>query len=480
MGQEIYSLFREIKEIFDSNHVFNAGKIVDTPPMDEFLRYDPGQETPEIETVFGFKNEKSILRLAEKCSGSGDCRKTVLSGGTMCPSYMATRQEKDTTRARANILRDFLTHSQKANRFDHSEIKDVMDLCLSCKGCKSECPSGVDVAKMKAEFLQHYYDANGTPRRAKMIGNVSRLNSIAAKVPSIYNFVMSNEFTSSIAKQIMGFAKERPLPLLHAFTFMSWFKKWKNESKNVPVNKKKIFFFADEFTNYNDVQTGINFVQLFTALGYEVDVPEHTESGRAFLSKGLVRDAQKIAIKNVALLSEALAPGDVLVGVEPSAILTLRDEYLDLVPEELLSKAKMLASQTFYVDEFFTTEIKNGNIKSDQFTDEKKDIKLHGHCHQKVLSQLSATVHMLSLPANYKVDTIPSGCCGMAGSFGYEAEHYEVSMKIGELVLFPTVRSADKDVLIAAPGTSCRHQIKDGTGRKASHPVDIMWEALKK
>ncbi len=480
MGSEVYGLFREIKEIFDPHHIFNAGKIVDTPPMDEFLRYNPGQETPDIPTVFGFRQEQSILRLAEKCSGSGDCRKTALSGGTMCPSYMATRQEKDTTRARANILRDFLTHSDKANRFDHNEIKEVMDLCLSCKGCKSECPSGVDVSKMKAEFLQHYYDANGTPRRTKMIGNIARLNGFASKIPSLYNFMMSNKFSSSLAKQVMGFARQRPLPLLHSFTFKSWFNKWKNTVKANAGSLQKIYFFADEFTNYNDVQTGINFVQLFHALGYEVDVPEHVESGRAFLSKGMVRDAQRIAIKNVTLLSEAVATGTVLVGVEPSAILTFRDEYLDLVPDELLSRAKMLAAQTFYVDEFFAAEIKKGNIKSDQFTTEKKEIQLHGHCHQKVLSALSASVHMLSLPANYRVDVIPSGCCGMAGSFGYEAEHYDVSIKIGELVLFPAVRSFADDVLIAAPGTSCRHQIKDGTGRKASHPVDIMWDALLK
>jgi FAD/FMN-containing dehydrogenase/Fe-S oxidoreductase len=480
MGPEVYALFREIKEIFDPGHIFNAGKIVDTPPMDEFLRYEPGQQTPDIPTVFGFKQEKSILRLAEKCSGSGDCRKTALSGGTMCPSYMATRQEKDTTRARANILREFLTHSDKINRFDHAEIKEVMDLCLSCKGCKAECPSGVDVAKMKAEFLQHYYDANGTPMRTKMIGNISRLNSYASKVPRVYNFMMSNKLSSALAKKIMGFAIQRPLPVLHPFTFMKWFNDWKKTTKSTPGNLKKLLFFADEFTNYNDVQTGINFVQLFTALGYEVEVPEHIESGRAFLSKGLVREAQKIAIRNVTLLSEAVASGTPLVGVEPSAILTLRDEYLDLVPDELLDKAKTLASQTFYVDEFFAAEIGKGHIKSDQFTSDHRAIKLHGHCHQKVLSQLSATVHMLSLPANYRVDIIPSGCCGMAGSFGYEAEHYEVSMKIGELVLFPAVRNLSEDILIAAPGTSCRHQIKDGTGKKASHPVDIMWDALKK
>lgn len=479
MGDGIYNMFRQVKNIFDPQHIFNAGKIVDTPPMDEFLRYTPDQVVKPVATIFGFRQEESILRLAEKCSGSGDCRKTYLSGGTMCPSFMATRQEKDTTRARANILRDFLTNSPKENRFNHEEIKNVMDLCLSCKGCKSECPSGVDIAKMKAEFTQHYYDANGTPLRARLIGNIDRLNALASLLPSAYNFLMDSGPTAGLAKRMMGFAKQRSIPRLHTYSFRSWFKKWKSQVTTESTNGK-LLFFADEFTNYNDVTVGIKFVQLFSALGYDVEVPQHLESGRASLSKGLLRNARKIAIRNVALLSEAIAGGAPLVGLEPSAILTLRDEYLDLVPDDMLLKAKVLARQTYQADEFFIGEVKKGHIRPEQFTSEKRSIKLHGHCHQKALSGIGASVSMLSFPENYTVEVIPSGCCGMAGSFGYESEHYDISMNIGELVLFPAVRKAMNDCIIAAPGTSCRHQIKDGTGRIALHPVEILWDALKK
>ncbi|MEJ7738952.1 MAG: FAD-linked oxidase C-terminal domain-containing protein [Chitinophagaceae bacterium] len=479
MGEEVYALFKEVKHIFDPHQVFNAGKIVNTPPMDEFLRYSPDWKEPAIPTLFGFKEEHSILRMAEKCSGSGDCRKTHLSGGTMCPSFMATRQEKDTTRARANILRDFLTHSEKANRFDHEEILEVMDLCLSCKGCKSECPSGVDIARMKAEFLQHYYDANGTPFRTRLIGNFTRLNAIAAVMPAVYNFLMTNPVSSGWAKRLMGFSGKRPLPRLYNYTLKSWFTKWKTEHRP-PARNRKIFLFADEFTNYNDVPVGIKFIQLMTALGYEVEIPDHLESGRTYLSKGLVRQAKKIAIRNVKLLADAVADGTPLVGLEPSAILTLRDEYPDLVPDELLPKAKLLAKHTFYVDEFLAGEILLEHITGDQFTAETRHVKLHGHCHQKALSAINASIAVLSLPANYKVELIPSGCCGMAGSFGYEAEHYDLSMNIGELVLFPAIRTAADDVMIAAPGTSCRHQIRDGTGRTAHHPVEILWDALIK
>ncbi len=495
MGAPVYDLFRQVKYIFDPSNIFNSGKIVDTPAMDANLRYQPTPKvtgpsgTPAITspaTIFSFSKQESILRLAEKCSGSGDCRKTHLSGGTMCPSYMATRQEKDTTRARANILRHYLTNTDEPNPFDHHEIKAVMDLCLSCKGCKTECPSAVDVAKMKAEFLQHYYDANGTPFRTRMIGNFTRINRLASLAPAVYNFFLQNKTTASILKNTLGFSTERSLPLLHKQTLRSWFRQWqKTKPAPHPANEaaapgKKIYLFADEFTNYNDVEMGQKAIQLLSALGYDVHIPDHDESGRTYLSKGLLYSAKKIAIGNVKKLYPHVKDGTPLIGLEPSAILTLRDEYPDLVSEDLLDQAKTLAGNSFYIDEFLAAEIKNQQITSNQFTTAEKQIHLHGHCHQKALSALSATVTALSLPANYKVELIPSGCCGMAGSFGYEKEHYSVSMNIGELVLFPAVRSAADSVTIAAPGTSCRHQIKDGTGKTALHPVEILWDALKK
>lgn len=480
VGEKNYRLLEEVKRIWDPQNIFNPGKIVDTPPMHTMLRFTPGQDTPQINTVFDFGRTEGILRAAEQCNGSGDCRKTQLSGGTMCPSYMATKNEKDTTRARANILREFLTNSTKVNRFDHEEIKEVMDLCISCKGCKSECPSNVDMGKMKAEFLQHYYDANGIPFRTRMVGNFTKANNLAAIAPFMYNTVFSNGFTSSIAKKVMGFAPERSVPLLQETTLRKWYKKHnkqktKNQAKS-PLGK--VYLFCDEFTDFNDTHIGIKAIQLLEKLGYEVIIPEHIESGRTYISKGLLREAKKIAIRNVEMLKGLVTPETPLIGVEPSAILTLRDEYLDLVNNELLPEAVKIAGNSLLIDEFFAREIDKGNITKQSFTQAQRLIKLHGHCHQKALSSLTHTKKMLSLPENYTMHLIPSGCCGMAGSFGYEKEHYEVSMQIGELVLFPTVRKQPEDVIIAAPGTSCRHQIKDGTGRKALHPVEILYEAL--
>ncbi|MDQ4139707.1 MAG: 4Fe-4S dicluster domain-containing protein, partial [Bacteroidota bacterium] len=478
VGEKNYQLLEEVKRTWDPDNIFNPGKIVNTPAMDTFLRYEPNQDNPVIDTVFKFKDAQGILRAAELCNGSGDCRKTHLTGGTMCPSYMVTRNEKDTTRGRANMLREFLTRSEKANRFDHHEIKETMELCISCKGCKSECPSNVDVAKLKAEFLQHYYDANGIPLRTRLVGNFTNLNNLASVAPGIYNFVFTNKFTSQLAKKVVGFAPERPLPLLHKITLRQWFKKHQRQNKQTTASKGKVNLFCDEFTNFNDTEIGMKAVQLLERLGYEVHIPEHEESGRTYLSKGLVRDAKKLAIKNVAQLSKVVSADAPLIGIEPSAILTFRDEYLDLVEDNQYPEAQKLAQNSFLMDEFLAAEIGKGNITKDQFTKEKRLIKLHGHCHQKALSSVAFTQKMLSLPENYTVEVIPSGCCGMAGSFGYETEHYDVSMKIGELVLFPTVRKQPEDVIIAAPGTSCRHQIKDGTGRKAIHTLEVLYDAL--
>jgi FAD/FMN-containing dehydrogenase/Fe-S oxidoreductase len=479
IGEKNYRLLKEVKMAFDPNNIFNPNKIVDTPSMSSMLRYTPGQHTPTFKTEFRFYKQ-DILQHAEQCNGSGDCRKTELSGGTMCPSYMATRNEKDTTRARANILREFLTHSNKMNRFDHDEIKEVMDLCLSCKGCKSECPSNVDVAKLKAEFLQQYYDANGVPFRSKLIANFNKSARLGSIAPGIYNFFVTNPIVSKWVKQISGFAEERSMPKLYKTSLRNWFKKHiaeGNRNTNTP-SPKKVYLFCDEFTNYNDVEVGMKAILLLVKLGYEVVIPDHEESGRAWLSKGLLRKAKKIANKNISLLKDLITEETPLIGIEPSAILTFRDEYVDLAHDDLFEEAKKLAANTFMIEEFLANEQAKGNITPPQFTSEKKLIKLHGHCQQKALSSVNIAGKLLTLPSNYQVDIIPSGCCGMAGSFGYEREHYDISMKIGELVLLPTVRKQPEDVIVAAAGTSCRHQIKDGTGRKALHPVEILYNAL--
>jgi FAD/FMN-containing dehydrogenase/Fe-S oxidoreductase len=475
LGEKVYTLLLDVKNIFDPKGIFNANKIVNTPPMDTSLRYENVVDEKEIKTYFDFTKDESILRLAEKCSGSGDCRKTEISGGTMCPSFMATRNEKDTTRARANMLRQFLTNSTKQNRFDHEEIKEVMDLCLSCKGCKTECPSSVDVAKMKAEFLQHYYDANGAPFRSKVIANFTKSQQLGSLVAPLYNFFSQNKFTSGIIKQVVGFAPDRSLPEVSGTTLKQWLKK-----QNTPTAKRQVYLFCDEFTDYNDTSVGQTAYKLLTALGYEVLFAPHKESGRTYLSKGFVKAAKKLANANVSMLKDKITTEIPLLGVEPSAIITFRDEYLTLVDADLKLEAQKIAANTFMVDEFLAHEIDKGHIHSEQFSAEKQHIKLHGHCYQKAFHLVGFTEKVLSFPTNYTVEVIPSGCCGMAGSFGYEKEHYDISMRVAELVLLPAVRSAKADTIIAAAGTSCRHQIKDGTARKSYHPVEILYNALIK
>ncbi len=477
IGDRNYALLCELKENWDPQHIFNPGKIVDTPPMDSYLRYDAGQQTPTFDTIFRFHNQ-DILQHAEQCNGSGDCRKSHLSGGTMCPSYMATRNEQDTTRARANILREFLTRSDKTNRYDNREIYEVMDLCLSCKACKSECPSNVDVAKLKAEFLQHYYDANGAPMRAHLIARFTQLSRLGLIAPALYNFVMSSPSVSRLVKRIAGFAPDRSLPLLHGYSLRSWHLRHRKKSGNrKALTNGKVYLFCDEFTNYNDTHIGEKAVMLLERLGYEVLIPAHEESGRTWLSKGFVRKAKDIANRNIELLSPIITDETPLIGIEPSAILTIRDEYPDLASDERLPDAQKLARQALMFDEFFMQEVAAGRIRSDQFSADQREILFHGHCQQKSVGDPGATVKMLSFPTGHNVRTIPSGCCGMAGSFGYESEHYDISQRIGGLVLFPTVNNASAQTIVAAPGTSCRHQIKDGTGRMSSHPVEIMWES---
>jgi FAD/FMN-containing dehydrogenase/Fe-S oxidoreductase len=476
VGKKNYSLFREIKHAWDPAGIFNPGKITDTPPMDASLRYEPDQRVREFATVLNFAESRGILRAAEQCNGSGDCRKSHLMGGTMCPSFMVTRNERDTTRARANILREVLTRSAKSNPFDSDEIAVVMDLCLSCKGCKSECPSNVDVARLKAEWLQQFHDARGVPFRSRLIAGFSAAMAAAQLTPGIYNFVVTNDVTSRWFKQVAGFAEKRSLPKLHPTTLRRWHRSKANQGG--PFSNGRVFLFCDEFTNFNDVEAGIKAVRLLNRLGYEVTIPKHVDSGRAQISKGLLRDAQKLAIQNVELLKDVIRSEAPMIGIEPSAILGFRDEVPDLVPERLRGAAKELAKYSLLIDEFIAQEADRSRIHREAFTREPREIRLHGHCHQKSLASLAPTVKALELPVNYKVKVIPSGCCGMAGSFGYEKEHFDLSMKVAELVLMPAVRAAPAETLIAAPGTSCRHQIKDCTGRIAQHPAEILHDAL--
>ena len=474
IGDKNYELLRRIKSYFDPNGIFNPGKVVDAYPMDKSFRYEIDRDEPNIKTLMDFSDSEGILKAAEKCNGSGDCRKTHHMSGGMCPSYHATKNEKDTTRGRANTLREFLTNpkSTAKNRFDSPEIKEAFDLCLSCKACASECPSNVDVSTLKAEFLYQYQEANGYSLRGKLFAYNTRLNRLGSKVSVLTNAVYNSKLFGRLLKKISGVAKERYLPKVYSFNFNKYLQKLDKQTNN---EKQKIVLFIDEFTEYLDIEVGKDAIYLLTKLGYDVEL-YYAESGRTFLSKGFLKQAQNLVIKNVQELKKFADAGLPVLGLEPSAILSFRDEYKRMTSNK--ETALKIADNSFLIEEFLAKEITDGNLNSSDFTEDARDIKIHNHCHQKALSNQKVTFDILNLPTNYKVTIIASGCCGMAGSFGYEEEHYETSMKIGGLKLFPAVNKSAPETIIAANGTSCRHQIFDGTKRIAKHPVSILKEAL--
>jgi FAD/FMN-containing dehydrogenase/Fe-S oxidoreductase len=477
LGNLNFDLIKKVKEAWDPKNILNPGIIISEKPMNSSLRYDHTRLALEPSTVYDFSSTEGIIRAAERCNGSADCRKSSVIGGTMCPSYMATGDERHTTRARANLLREYLSMTGNSNGWNHPEIYEILDLCLSCKGCKSECPSGVDIAKMKGEFLQHWYDLKGIPLRVRLIANITSINRLGSLFPSLFNYVVKSRLIGGAVKRLTGFARERSVPLIYRYTLKRWLAR--NLRKINPVNPiSEVCLFIDEFTNYNDTETGIAAVRLLTSLNYRIITVRNKVSARTFISKGLLRKAAAIAAHNINIMAPVAAKGIPVVGVEPSAILGFRDEYPDLVRGELRETALKLSTMAMTVDEFIASEFKAGRISRDRFTTEAADVLVHIHCQQKAAGCGKATIEALSIPPSYIVREIPSGCCGMAGSFGYEREHYDLSNKIGELVLFPEVRSAGADALISAPGTSCRHHIADGTGRHALHPVQILWRAL--
>ena len=489
MGPEVYDLFTQVKNIFDDQGIFNKGKITGTPDMLTSLRYS-GKGHAENErsptTIFDFSAEEGILHLTEKCSGSGDCRKTHITGGTMCPSFMATRNEKDTTRARANVLRQYLTTRPEiiGKGAAADIVKDVLDLCLACKGCQTECPSSVDVTKLRAEFLYHYQKENGISFRTRMIGAFSKQMRAASAVAPLYNFLGGSRFFRRMINRVLGFHPDRSLPEVAGLTVKKWHLRRSRAGDGAGASAgaikpgRTVYLFCDEFTNYNDAETGKKTILLLERLGYTVIIPEHTDSGRAYLSKGMLMEARACAEKNVHALYDLIGEDTPLIGIEPSAILSFRDEYKSLLEGDMQKKAEALSRHVYLFEEWFHREMESGNVGQSSFITSVRRIILHGHCHQKALSSMHVASDILSLPKNFSVRVLPTGCCGMAGSFGYEKEHFDVSMQIGGLVLFPAIQGEPETTIIAASGTSCRHQVKDGTGRKALHPAEILFEAL--
>ena len=501
-GQDTYELMQQVKRCWDPDGLFNLHKIVDTLPMDSMLRFEnfgDKRETRDLKpkkTYFNWKaafdectapgatgartQTHALICTIEQCNGAGDCRKTNIIGGTMCPAYKVSGDELKTTRARANVLREVLTRGG-----DENLIKEVLDSCLACKGCKSECPSNVDMTSLRAELLQHYYDKHGTPLRTWLVARMAQIERIGFLVRPLYNAFASWSLTSCIIKKTVRFSVKRQLPTLSRYSMRQLVNKENLKSACSDIRPRKVFLFADEFTDLQEADLGLTFARLLMQLGYQVEIPRHVESGRAAISKGCLKLAKKIAEKNVGLLADIITDDSPLVGIEPSCILSFRDEYPDLVSPENRAKARKLGQRCLLYDEFLLREIEAGNISSNAFQNPELNIWLHGHCHQKALVGVEKTAQVLTqLLRGAKVHVIPSGCCGMAGSFGYEKEHYETSLAIGEMILFPAVRKAVKEqhdipTIVAAPGTSCRQQIFDGTGIKAVHPIEVLCKYIQ-
>jgi len=513
-GEEVYQLMRDVKHCWDPDGVFNMKKIVDTPPMDEWLRFEVGQKYKveeellsnntyynwraafdecKVEGASGVRSQAHALMCSiEQCNGAGACLKSNLIGGTMCPAYKVSQDETKSTRARANILREILTRGFESETFkdvvagkrvfDIKELSEVLDSCLACKGCLSECPSNVDMTKLRSEILQQKYDRHGTPFRSWMVARMAKMEEFGAMVRPFYNFFATWKPSAWVIKKMVRFSTDRQIPKLSRYS-MRKLVKIENKKYKEDLSKRKVYLFADEFTNHQEAELGLTFAKLLLKLGYAVEIPKHVESGRAAISKGCLKLAKEYAVKNVQMLQYVATYEKPVVGIEPSCILSFRDEYPELVPGEMRETAKKLAKNCLLFDEFIMREVKDGRISSNDFKELTAEVYLHGHCHQKSMIGVGKCAEMLNLIPGVKVNVIPSGCCGMAGSFGYEKEHYETSKAIGEMVLFPAVRKATEDktkqVFVSAPGTSCRQQILDGTGVKALHPIELLYNNLK-
>ena len=468
-GNTIVRAFAEVKGAFDPDGIMNPGKIVDAPPMDGSLRYGDGYRPQEPKTHFSFAADGGMHRAAEMCSGVGECRKKL--AGTMCPSYMATLDEQHTTRGRANALRAALSGRLSGEGLTGKGLYEVMDLCLECKACKSECPSNVDMAKLKYEFLAHYHGEHGYPLRSHLFGKIGRFSAVASGLAPVTNWLLGLGPNRWLMDRLFGISRHRRLPRFAGQRFSRWFA---GRGVKPSGTRGKVLLFNDTFTEFNEPQIGMAATFILERLGFEVEIAANRACcGRPLISKGFLAEAKQQARASIEILAPFAREGIPILGLEPSCILCFTDDYLDLIDHP---DAARVAEQAMMLEEFVAQVIREGAELS--FTQRRKQILVHGHCHQKALVGMAATVEVLNLPFGYEAAEINSGCCGMAGSFGYETEHYEISMKVGEQRLFRAIREADEEVEVAAVGTSCRHQIADATGRRARHWAEILVEAL--
>jgi FAD/FMN-containing dehydrogenase/Fe-S oxidoreductase len=469
-GSRLYGAFREVKRTFDPKGLLNPGNIVDAPPMTEHLRYGPAYATWEPDTLLDFSGQGGFAAAVEMCNGIGVCRKTL--EGTMCPSYMATLEEEHSTRGRANALRAVLSGKTPRSDFTGRRLYEVLDLCLECKACKAECPANVDMAKLKYEFLAHYYRANGLPLRNRVFGHIHRLARIGSALAPISNWLARTAPNRWLLERLAGIDRRRPLPAFAATPFSRWFGRHRPEGRG---DRGEVVLFHDTFNTYQTPDVAVAAVRFLDAAGYRVSLPDRRCCGRPMISKGMLADARALAAFNVERLVPAARRGLPILGLEPSCLLTLRDEYPELLRTE---DARTVARQALLLEEFVERELRAGHpLFAHARGGQGQAVLLHGHCHQKALAGTGPTVAVLKA-AGYQVSEVDAGCCGMAGSFGFEREHYDLSVRIAERKLAPTVRAAEPAVQVCAPGISCRQQIEHTTGRSPRHPAELLRDAL--
>ena len=467
-GPALYDAFRQVKRAFDPKNLMNPGKIVDAPAMTESLKISPQYKAWEPRTTLDFGAQGGFARAVEMCSGMGECRKKL--DGTMCPSYMGTLDEEHSTRGRANALRNVIAGRVPQQEFTGKRLYEVMDLCLECKACKAECPSNVDMAKLKYEFLDHYHRANGLPLRNRMFGGIETLNRIGSRLAPVSNWIANSSLNRWLMEVAAGIDRRRPLPLFARETFESWYRSHQAEGDG---SKGEVVLFHDTFNNFNTPNVAIAATRFLERSGYRVVLADKKCCGRPMISKGMLNQAKENSAWNVDKLAPYAEKGTPIVGLEPSCLLTLRDECPEFIRT---AAAKKVAENSFLLEEFVVREQKAGRLLLDPNGSGKR-VLLHGHCHQKALVGTAPTVAMLK-SAGYEVSEVDSGCCGMAGSFGFEKEHYELSTKIGNRRLAPAVKAAGADVEIVAAGISCRQQIEHLAARQTKHPAELLWEVL--
>ncbi len=491
-GQALYALYQQVKRAFDPHNILNPGNIVDPPPMTEHLRYGADYQVVPLKEHLDFSEDLGFHRAVEMCNGAGVCRKKT--AGAMCPSFMVTREEEHSTRGRANALRAALSGTLSLEELTSQRMYEVMDLCIECKSCKAECPSSVDMAKIKFEFLAHYYEKNKVPFRVKLFADIVFWSHLSSGLTApLANWCLKNGLIRWAMEKFIGISRQRELPEFASVPFTRWFKQRQRirmantlngenlqsatHRTSVPnPQSRKVVLFNDTFSTYNYPHIAIAATEVLEAAGFEVVLPGHKCCGRPMISKGLVNKARRAAQDTIKRLAPFAEQGIPIVGLEPSCLLSMRDEYFSLLPGDW--RVKLVAEHCYTFEEFMAKLADEGDLNID-FSGQARQILLHGHCQQKALVGTNPSQRTLTLPSGHTITEVDSGCCGMAGAFGYETEHYDISMAMAERRLLPAVRQQSQEVIIAAAGTSCRQQIKHGTGKQALHPAEILRAAMK-